>query len=260
MKMNDPISVENMYISKDTLSTRVNLHEKYSINKYGWKNWVFDQYKMRKDIKIIEFGCGTGIAWTGKNEQIPEGVSIMLTDISPLMIKKTKANLSSSKNFTFQAMDIQNIQSTDRYYDIVIANHLLYHVPNIEKALREISRVIKDDGIFYSTTIGNDHLYELENIYRVFEGRDKFSYSSNLSFTLNNGEEILKKYFNKIDLKIYEDYFEITNTNDLMDYIVSYNNISKETYDEILEYLDKIILDEKIIRIKKNSGMFICRK
>ena len=33
-----------MYFKKDTLSQRINLHEKYSVNEYGWHNWVFDQY------------------------------------------------------------------------------------------------------------------------------------------------------------------------------------------------------------------------
>ena len=260
VKMNNPKDVNSMYIKNDSLSTRVNLHEKYSVNKYGWKNWVFDQYTMRENISILEFGCGTGISWTGKDEQIPENVHILLTDISPLMIEKAKANLGSNKNFSFQVMDIQNMQSMDKRYDIIIANHLLYHVPDIEKALSEIDGILKDDGIFYSTTIGFEHLKELENIYKLFEGKVKFSYSGNLTFTLDNGKEILSNYFRTIDLKRYEDSLEITNVNDLMDYILSYNDVPKGVCAEITNYLERLILEKKVIKIKKDSGMFICRK
>jgi len=218
MNMNDPKKVMDMYIKKDTLSTRINLHGKYSVNKYGWYNWVFDQYNLNENNKVLEFGCGTGGIWIGRDKQIPENVQIILTDISPLMIEKTKEKLDINNIFSFQVMDIQDIPFSDECFDIIIANHMLYHVPNMEKALSEIIRVLKSDGIFYATTNGKSHLKELQDMYKENE----------ISFTLENGKEILNKYFSTIDQKLYIDSLEVTDVNDLMDYIVSSNNISKE--------------------------------
>jgi len=45
-----------MYVNSDTLSTRIGLHDKYSVNKYGWGNWVFDQYTFTENINILEQG------------------------------------------------------------------------------------------------------------------------------------------------------------------------------------------------------------
>jgi ubiquinone/menaquinone biosynthesis C-methylase UbiE len=255
--MNNPKDVQDMYIKKDTLSTRVNLHEKYSVNKYGWSNWVFDQYNLCENSKILEFGCGTGSSWIGK--QIPEKINIVLTDISPLMIDKTMNNLGSNDIFSFQIIDVQNVPFPDKYFDIIIANHMLYHVPDMTKALTEIKRILKNNGIFYATTVGINHLRELQDIYRKYENRVKFSYSDELSFTLENGENILKKYFVNIEQKRYIDSLEVTQADDLMEYIVSYNEIPEEIKQEIYVKIYENIIENGILRINKDSGIFICR-
>ena len=190
--MNKSEDINNLYIKKDTLSTRLNLHVKYSVNKYGWNKWVYDQYIIGKNNKIIEFGCGNSSIWIGKEDKLPENVSIIVTDISPLMMEKTKENIKDSRIFSMELMDIQAIPYSDNYFDIIIANHMLYHVPNIEKALLEIKRTLKDGGLFYSTTIGKRNLIELETIYEKYQDKVKFSCAKDLSFRLDNGKEILQ--------------------------------------------------------------------
>jgi len=258
--MNDKNNVNDLYIKKDTLSTRINLHQKYSVNKYGWNNWVFDQYNISENDKIIEFGCGTGSIWKEKENILPNCDKIILTDISPLMLEKIKENFLENQKFAYQIMDIQNIPFPDNSFDIVIANHMLYHVPDIEKALSEVKRVLRSNGTFYATTVGKYHLMQLETIYRIYDNVVKFSYSSNLSFILDNGYKILKKYFSDIDKRLYKDSLEVTDINDLMDYIVSYNKIPDEIFHEIYKIIEKEIARNGMMKIVKNSGMFICKK
>ena len=251
--------VSELYIKKDTLSTRINLHAKYSINKYGWHNWVFDQYKLTENMKILEFGCGTGNIWIDKEKEIHKNTQIILTDISPLMIEKVKENLNKNTSFEFQIMDIQNTPFGDNDFDVVIANHMLYHVPDISKALSEIKRILKNDGYLYTTTIGENSLKELQDIYRIYENKFKFHYSNQLSFTLENGKDILEKFFKQIDTKLYIDSLEVTDVNDLMDYITSSNNLPEEIYKEIYEVVNNQISEKGMFKIRKDQGMFICR-
>jgi len=258
--MSDQSIVDDLYIKKDTLSTRVNLHQKYSINKQGWNNWVFDQYNINENNKILEFGCGIGSIWKEKENVLPNGVEVILTDISPLMVEKVKENFFENKIFSYQLMNIQDVPFPDNSFDIVIANHLLYHVADIEKALSEVKRVLKIDGIFYATTVGKHHLMELEIIYRIYDNFCKFSYSGDLSFILENGHNILKNYFSVIDKRLYKDSLEVTDIKDLMDYIVSYNKIPNEIYQEIFGIIKKVIERDGMMKIVKNSGMFICKK
>ena len=258
MNINDPKRVRELYINKDTLSTRVALHDKYSVNQNDWVNWVFEQYKLKENINILELGCGTGNTWIGRDEHIPKDTKIILTDISDLMIQKTKEKLGTNKHFSFQVMDVQNISYEDGYFDIIIANHMLYHVPNISKALSEIKRVLKNDGCFYTTTTGLNHLKELQDIYRIYEGKVKFNYSSEITFNLDNGINILEEYFKEIEKHHYIDSLEVTEAQDLMDYIISYNEIPKIVHDEIYGIIEREINEKGMFKIKKDSGMFIC--
>jgi ubiquinone/menaquinone biosynthesis C-methylase UbiE len=252
MNINDPEKVQELYIKKDTLSIRSSFQSKYSINKYGWYNWIFDQYKLAENMNILELGCGTGDFWNNKEKLLPKNINVILTDISRMMINKVKEKFNSNSTFSFQVMDIQNIPVEDKTFDIVIANHmLLYHVLDITKALSEIKRVLKNDGCFYATTIGKNNLKELQDIYRKYDKIVKFNYSDDLSFLLDNGNEILKKYFIKITQNQYIDSLEVTDANELMDYIVSYNNITKEIYQEIYVKINNEIVKNGVFKIKK---------
>ena len=257
MGMNTSEKVNDLYVNKDTLSARVNLHDKYSVNKYGWFNWVFDQYGLMENIKILEFGCGTGNIWVERKKQLPKNMQMILTDISPLMIEKTKKNLGESKNITYQVMDIQNTPFEENTFDVIIANHMLYHVPNIPMALSEVKRILKDNGIFYTTTIGENSLKELQDIYRSYQDRVKFQYTNECIFTLENGKEILEKYFSQVGQKVYIDSLEVTDVNDLMDYVVSYNKIPEDIYHEIYGKIYKEISKNGVFKIRKEQGMFI---
>ncbi len=259
MSMDDPKKIAEMYVKNDKLSTRINIH-KFSTNKYGWYNWVFDQYKLDENIIVLEIGCGNGGLWIAKEKEISNKMNIILTDISPLMIEKTKEKLNGNNIFSFQVMDIQNIPFEDENFDIIIANHMLYHVPNLVKALSEVKRVLKSDGYFYSTTIGKNHLKELQNVYKNYEDQVKFNYSYECSFLLDYGESILKNYFRRIEQKRYIDFLEVTDVNAIMDYIVSYNEVPKEIMDEIYQKVKKEIEEKGMFKIEKDSGIFICKK
>ena len=60
-------------------------------------------------------------------------------------------------------MDAQSISYEDEIFDAVIANHMLYHVPDRMKAIAEIKRVLKWGGRFIATTVGSHHLKEMNN-------------------------------------------------------------------------------------------------
>ena len=55
---------------------------------------------------------------------------------------------SCHKNMLSQKIDIQDIPFPDHCFDVVIANHMLYHVPDLTKAISEVHRVLRTDGKF----------------------------------------------------------------------------------------------------------------
>lgn len=249
--------VKDMYVKKDKLSTRMGLHQKYSENKYGWFNWVFDQYDLHFSCKILELGCGTGTLW--KDRELPEEVEVTLADYSPLMLDKCKELLGHRTNLAFKQMDIQEIPYADQTFDIVIANHMLYHVPDKQKALGEVRRVLKEHGVFYATTLGENTFHELNAIYHQMDNKIKFTYMKDNSFTLENGRVQLEKHFSMVEIRRYIDALNVTNVDDLMDYVLSYNHVPEEHTQELYTRLKSGFVDG-VFHISKDTGIFISKK
>lgn len=251
--------VKEQYKNSTNLKTRISIHEKYSVNKKGFGNWIFDQYNIKENYNILELGCGNGDMWVNHINDLPKETILTLTDFSKGMLLEAKNNLLKNDNILFKQVDIQNVPFSDNSFNIVVANMMLYHVPDLDKALSEVKRVLKNDGVFYCATYGEngiaEHIQDLLADYGVKK-------DSNKVFTLQNGEEILSKHFSSVQKSIYKDHLEVTNTDDLIEYVFSltsmidFNKISKE---ELRVILDNEKVDGKII-IPKEYGIFIVKK
>ena len=182
----------DQYRDSTNLDARLKIHRRFSTNSYGWFNWVFDTLlKLPMDAKILELGCGPAYMWKECANRIPAGWDITLSDLSSGMVDSAWRNLvTTGRNFKFKEMDAQSILNEDEMFDSVIANHMLYHVPDRTKALAEIKRVLKPGGRFIATTVGSLHLQEMNDWLRQVS-LDKSYESMTDSFTLENGLEQL---------------------------------------------------------------------
>lgn len=122
MVINDTASVKKQYRNSDNLNTRISIHDKYSVNKQGFGNWITDHYEIKEGMIVLELGCGTGSMWAGKGELIRKCGRLILSDFSEGMLTKTRATLRDYEDITYQIIDIQNIPYEDDTFDIVIAN------------------------------------------------------------------------------------------------------------------------------------------
>jgi len=260
MKATDDIkNVINQYATADNLITRINIHEKYSTNKKGFGMWIFEQYNLFPNAHILELGCGNGGIWLHNYSLLPNGCQLILTDFSEGMLNAARKVLINLDGITFRQVDIQDIPYMNESMDFIIANMMLYHVPDIHKALREIKRVLKPNGKFYCATYGehgiNQYLQELLSDYGVKK-------EMNNNFTLQNGATVLGEHFRIVEKRFYEDTLEVTNTDDLIDYMMSltsftdFKNISRK---EIHRILNNRKVNGKI-HIPKEYGMFISTK
>jgi ubiquinone/menaquinone biosynthesis C-methylase UbiE len=175
------------------------------------------------------------------------------------MVKEVKEKYNNYNNVSYQQINIEDIPYKENSFDIVIANMMLYHVPNLDKALSEVFRVLKIDGKFYSATFGENGIHK----YLLTALNDNSFNQDNNSFTLQNGGTVLSKYFNNVVRKEYIDALEVTDTNDLINYIYSMTsiiNVKEEDRDSLYELFEKRKDENGIIRIPKEYGMFISIK
>jgi ubiquinone/menaquinone biosynthesis C-methylase UbiE len=183
------------YRDADNLNACIHLHHRFSTNPYGWFYWIFDQFHLPFDAYILEVGCGPGTLWLENRDRLPADWNITLSDLSPGMIQDAQANLASTrKNFTYKVLDAAEIAFLNSTFDAVVANHMLYHLPDRQKALGEITRVLRPDGYLYASTNGENHLRELTEIINQLPQSAEYYHSSSFSadeFTLENGSQQL---------------------------------------------------------------------
>ena len=255
-KMNDLSVVKRQYATANNLNTRILIHDKYSTNKMGFGNWIISNYKIDKGMKVLELGCGTGDMWKNRESLISRCSKLILSDFSEGMIAAAKETVGNYDNIEYKVLDIQNIPYEDGIFDIVIANMMLYHVPDIDKGLAEVRRVLKKDGSFYCATYGEHGITEyLSKILDAYGVEDNL----NKNFTLQNGYNMLKKLFLKVEKLEYNDSLAVPNVVDMVDYIYSLSSMTK------LRNMPKHIIKEILIQnqtngilnIPKEYGMFI---
>lgn len=249
--------VKEQYKTASNLNTRMSIHGKCSVNKQGFGNWLVSNYKIKSGAKILEIGCGTGAMWTKQKNLLDIISAIVLTDFSEGMLQSAKELLGNHPHISYEVVDIQNIPFNDNSFDIVIANMMLYHVPDIHRGLSEVKRVLKPDGIFYCATYGEYGITEyLARMLKNYGVDDKL----NKRFTLQNGERILREHFADVYRLDYEDALEVTDVNDMLEYIsslTSMSNINTIPREELKQILESNMTGG-ILRIPKEYGMFTC--
>ena len=170
---------------------------------------------------------------------------------------------SSYDNVSLQKIDIQSIPFENDSFDMIIANHMLFHVPNLDKALSEVQRVLKEGGHFYSATDGNGGMRPfLHEAIKQFEPESE-SFTEKLPFNLQNGSEILSKYFTFVERFDYENVLAITKTEDLMDWLKSTSSISgysEENLENLYNYFENIRIKNGAINILRETGVFVSIK
>ena len=257
--INNQKDVKEQYANAGNLNTRISIHQKYSTNKIGFGNWIFSNYKISQGMKVLELGCGTGDMWKGHEDLMGACSSLVLSDFSEGMLETAKAKLGGKPGLEYRVIDIQDIPFEAESFDVVIANMMLYHVPDMARGLSEVRRVLKTGGAFYCATFGEHGIIEyLSKTLGAYGVEDNV----NKNFTLQNGKEILAPFFSDVQKLDYEDSLAVTEIDDLVEYIYSLSSmttLSSVPKEEIRKVLAKH-MENGVLRVPKEYGMFCCRK
>lgn len=259
---NEETNIIEQYKNAKNLNDRISLHEKYSTNKQGWFNWLFNQIDFSRVNRLLELGCGNGKLWQ-ENRIDLRNREIFLSDISEGMVEEVRNKLGF--DFNCIVADAEKIPFKDKYFDTIIANHVLFYLNDLNLSLKEISRVLRPNGILYCSTYGKNHMKEITEIVQSFDSRINLSnYSLYDIFGLENGESILSKYFSNIQRMDYRDSLEITESKPLIDYIMSchgnQNEILGPRLNEFKEYIEELLKNNGKIVVTKQAGLLKCYK
>lgn len=253
MSIADKNVVNQQYVTSARLETRISIHEKYSRNKQPFGEWIVSHYHLKPDEQVLELGCGTGSMWQGV--ELPAGCRLTLTDLSPGMLD-TARNNTRHLSADYAVCDAMALPYADATFDVVIANMMLYHVPDIDQALGEIRRVLKLGGRFFAATFGEHGVPE------AVMAMLSLPCTAIHRFTLQNGSSQLAKHFSDVGMHTRPDALDVTHLPDLIAYLRSMAGmrVLADIPDERLYSVFQARMKNGVLSLPKEYGLFICRK
>lgn len=205
MSNNDPRTdrytlTSKAYSNDEKLRVRIQTHALYSEPKVDFNNWVLDRLDWRGDEYVLDVGMGAGSYFEPTLARIPNG-RYFAGDLSFGMARQASNLLSADLIGIFNG-DAQTLPFPDDAFDVVMANHMLYHVPDLDRALDEIHRVMKPHGMLLAATNSTLNMPEFDQLkWRAFgrlgvsdQNMDPFD-STTRSFRLEDGAGRLHHHF-----------------------------------------------------------------
>ena len=115
--------------------------------------WVLLKKNKRGHFNILDLGCGDGrllfnLQFQGLLKNVDRVVGV---DLSEARVRRLAENVSGSIGLVSDACNVEGID--DGSFDVIICSQLIEHVPNDHALLREIRRLLNDDGVVYISSI-----------------------------------------------------------------------------------------------------------
>jgi SAM-dependent methyltransferase len=202
MSLDDPATVKAQYAREDNLRARQRLYDEVSgphAPDVLWQTLV--EWNPRR---VLEVGGGPGELSERMQKEL--GADVSFLDISPRMVE-----LARERGVEAIVGDVQKLPFEDGMFDTVVAAWMLYHVPDIDRGLSEIARVLRPGGALVAVTTSVLHLSELRELVAYPDGHYE-------TFNRENGEGFLRRHFAQIERLDLETEVTVRERQKLVDY------------------------------------------
>lgn len=256
------------YRDPESLKIRAEFFSYSTTTPQELDDWRFKRIKrgVGDPAEVLDLGCGTGKLWQRFGENLPSGWTLNLSDLSDGMIKAARKNFSmwGIDGATFHVLNASDLPFPNQHFNLVVANYVLYHVPDLDRTLSEIRRVLKPKGRLFAMTNGVKHMQELKQVVRQTLPKMNFG-SSKLTewdFLLDNSRDRLKQHFANVELSRLPTGIRVDQAQPVVDYILSLAPLYDDVYrDEDITALhdavQRLIDEDKALHITEDTGAFM---
>jgi SAM-dependent methyltransferase len=255
--------LKKQYITDAYLRIRQETHDRYTVPNVSFAEWALRCMLWQGNERVLDVGCGNGLYFT-KLKLTHPNVQYFGIDLFPhmLTVHPSKVNLMIS--------DAMQLPYADHSFDVVMANHMLYHVPNIEDAIQEFKRVLKPGGILMTATNSLNNMPELQVLMRraiVLLSRSAGSANvraptlSSDSFALENGTRLLARHFYAVVRHDLPSALVFPDTEPAMAYLESTRDLREGQLPNDVEWDDvMVIMRQQINQLVKHLGELVINK
>ena len=253
------------YRDSSRLAARARLHVKYGTAAVAWFPWLATQVEWPGEARVLEVGCGAGWMWAEAAARLPGDLDLTLTDISQGMVDEAVERVGSLGRYlrtTGRVADVQDLPFRDAAFDVVVANYVLHHVPDTNRAVAEIARVLQPGGTLVVACVGDRHLTELHQIRREVFG-DLAADTFGSSFGATSGAEVLPDRFGEVRWQPYRDDLDCRDPDDVVDYLASTPPVEGASDADrgrvVATVQQRFAAGGGRLRVSKDTGVFVCR-
>jgi ubiquinone/menaquinone biosynthesis C-methylase UbiE len=226
-------------------------------------SWVLDLADVipGSDQRVLDVGCGNGAYEVAMDQRGHRGLRVAL-DLSAGMLLHVHHALG------VQA-DVQRLPFPADAFDLVLAPHMLYHVPDIEAAARECRRVLRPGGLVVAVTNSDSNLVELRRLVEAAVGSGwRMVQPSVRHFSLENGEGPLSVAFESVTrVDCPETRLEVTDLDAVVDYVVSVGDHYEaevgrpwaDVVERVRQQAGDLLASGRPLRFTSAAGAFVCR-
>jgi SAM-dependent methyltransferase len=182
VRIDDPAAVAVQYATEANLEARRSLYA--NVEGPDPREVAFEAVAEVAPERVLEVGGGPGELSARIANEL--GCEVMMLDISPRMVE-----LALDRGVDARVGDVQSLPFADASFDCAVAAWMLFHLPDLDRGLAELARVLRPGGRLVAVTNGEHHLEEL----RAIAG----SAAWERTFTRENGAEAIGRRFAHVE-------------------------------------------------------------
>jgi ubiquinone/menaquinone biosynthesis C-methylase UbiE len=203
MRLNDPELVESEYADDARLRRRAAAYTGVG-TVVDARTAIVAAVAAASPAVVLEVGCGWGELARKIRDEV--GIEVVATDLSPHMVA-----LAHSSGIEATIADVEELPFADGSFDVAVAAWMLYHVPDIDRGLAELARVLRPGGRLVAATNSVMHLHEL----RVLVGSGR----STIEFSRESGKETLLRHFAHVEREDIDGELEFADRSAVEEYV-----------------------------------------
>ena len=259
------------YADAEKFLIRVEAHARYSETPGGgFREWLLGLTAPAPGMSALDVGCGPG---TYHAVLCAAGVRVTACDASPGMVKEVRARAAKGGLAVDATVgDAEALAFRSAAFDLVFANHMLYHVADQTAALREMHRVLRPGGRVVLATNAAYNCARIDTLHEEAARAEGYEPrpSGALRFTLDH-LPLVRSVFPSAEMHERKDAFVFPDAASAVRYYASGfidaiqdrpadNSHRPKLAARMTDAIGRIVEAEGVFRVPKAAGCFIATR